>query len=81
MAIDANEWQELCEGVRTVFGPYRAAIFMKVVEPGLRQDLATKSDLSDLRALFEEKLRAHTWATVGAFVGIGALTVTLSQLG
>ncbi len=53
---------------------------MKAMEPGLRQDLATKADVSDLRASFEEKLRTQTWAVVGAFVGIGGLTVTLAHL-
>jgi hypothetical protein len=80
VALDTKDWQELYEGAREVFGPARAAIFMKAMKPGLRQDLATKADVSDLRASFEEKLRTQTWAIVGAFVGIGGLTVTLAHL-
>ena len=45
MTLETKEWQELYEGAREVFGPARAAIFMKAMEPGLRDDLVTKADL------------------------------------
>jgi hypothetical protein len=42
---------------------------------------AVRTEIADLRAAVEEKLRDQTWKTVGAFGVLGALTVTLSQLG
>ena len=75
MAIETKEWQELYEGAREVFGPTGAAIFMKGMEPALRQDLATRADLADLRtemanlkAAFESKLRAQTWTVVTVMI-------------
>jgi hypothetical protein len=73
MALETKEWQELYEGAREVFGPTGAAIFMKAMEPGLRDDLATKADLADLRAAVESKLRAQTWMMVTVMIAaVGA---------
>jgi hypothetical protein len=85
MTLDTSDWQELYEGACEVFGPARAAIFMRSLEPGMRQDLATKADvesgLDRLRADFEAKLRGLTrtiatmmLATIGAVLGITGLT-------
>jgi hypothetical protein len=73
MTLETKEWQELYEGAREVFGPARAAIFMKAMEPGLRGDLATKADLAELRAAFESRLRAQTWTMVTVMIAaVGA---------
>jgi hypothetical protein len=49
---------------------------------GVRTEIAgVRAEISDTRAAFEEKLRAQTWTIVGVFAVLGALTVTLSQLG
>jgi hypothetical protein len=46
---------------------------MKAMEPGLRGDLATKGDLSELRAAVESKLRAQTWTMVTVMIAaVGA---------
>jgi hypothetical protein len=47
------------------------------MEPGLRDDLATKADLraeiSDLKAAVESKLRAQTWTMVTVMIAaVGA---------
>lgn len=42
---------------------------------------AVRTEIANLRVTVEDKLRDQTWKTVGAFGVIGALTVTLSQLG
>jgi len=46
---------------------------MKAMEPGLRGDLVTKADLSDLKATVESKLRAQTWTMVTVMIAaVGA---------
>jgi ribosomal protein L29 len=63
VALDARDWQELYEGAREVFGPTRAAIFMNAMEQGFRNDLATKPDLSELRAATRADLAEFRAAT------------------
>ncbi|MCI0634189.1 MAG: hypothetical protein L0206_09795 [Actinobacteria bacterium] len=70
--------------VRTEIAEFRGEVRTEISE--FRGEVRTefesvRSEITDLRAAVEEKLRDQTWKTVGAFGVLGALTVTLSQLG
>jgi hypothetical protein len=80
VALETNEWQELYEGAREVFGPTRAAIFMRTMERGARDDWATRADLSDLRASLERELRGQTWRLAGLVVAASGLVFAVARI-
>jgi hypothetical protein len=59
--------------VRTEFADFRGEVRTEFE--------AVRTEIATLRATVDDKLRDQTWKTVGAFGVLGALTVTLSQLG
>lgn len=61
--METKDWQELYEGAREVFGPNRAAIFMRAMDRGLRDDWATKADLAELRWVTKADLAELRGAT------------------
>jgi hypothetical protein len=53
---------------------------MRVMERGLRDDWATKADLSDLRTELHDQLRAQTRRLAGLVVAMSGLMFGIARL-